>query len=133
MKEKIIRINASFSVVFYLMMSFIAMLSYFIEDFEYYKLVTSVIFLIMSITGLLARNYGSVGFNVTKFSLVTAVFSLFFGFLFVLIFPYILYNVNEDKTDTLKAVITLVILFLPAVLSSLIIILYKSKKHYLMK
>lgn len=128
MKEKIIRINAWFTVIFFALMSIVSLLMIFMENFDVYKLAIFLLFMGMAITGLCARNFGLNKFKLFQLSKPLAVFSLVFGILFVIVAPLIfvnLFGVNES----VGAIFALAIMFIPAVISSSAILFWKRKEQ----
>jgi hypothetical protein len=127
MKEKIIRINAWFTVIFFALMSIVSLLMIFIENFDIYKLAIFVLFVGMAITGLSVRNFGLNEFKLYKLSKPLAVFSLVFGILFVIVAPLIFVNFFGVK-KSFRAIFTLAIMFIPAVVSSSAILFLNQRK-----
>ena len=126
MKEKIIRINAWFTTIFFGLMSIIILLIIFIENFDVYKLITFLLFVVLSSAGWCTRKFGLNSFKFYKLSKPLAVLSLAFGILFVIVAPLIFVN-HFGFTESFVAIFTLVIMFIPAVLSSIAILISKSK------
>ena len=128
MKEKIIRINAWFTVIFFALMSIVSLLMIFMENFDVYKLVIFLLFIGMAITGLCARNFGLEKFKLYQLSKPLAVFSLVFGILFIIVAPLIFVNLFGIK-ESVGAIFALAIMFVPAVVSSCAILIWKRKEN----
>lgn len=126
MKEKIIRINAWFTTIFFALMSIIILLIIFIENFDVYKLLTFLLFFALTITGWCARNFGLNRFKFYQFSKPLAILSLLFGILFVIVAPLIFVN-HFGVTKSFGAILALVIMFIPATISSIAILISKSR------
>ena len=99
----------------------------FTEDSKLASITAFLIILGMAITGIYARKYGLPSFKLYRFSKPLAIFSLFFGSLFIVLVPTIfarLYGLN----GSFKAIITLLIMFIPVVIASIAILVSKSEK-----
>ena len=127
MKEKIIRINAWFTVVFFALMSIVSLLMIFLENFDVYKLAIFLLFIGLTITGFSARNFGFNKFKLYQLSKPLAVFSLVFGILFVIGVPLIFVNLF-GIIESFGAIFALAIMFIPTVVSSSAILFLKRKK-----
>lgn len=124
MKEKFIRVNAWFTLIFFAFMSIVSLLMIFAENFDVYKIAVFLLFVGMTITGLSARNYGLNKFKLYQLSKPLAVFSLVFGILFVIVAPFIFANLFGVK-ESFGAIFALAIMFIPAVVSSCVILFLK--------
>lgn len=128
MINTIIRINSWFSTFFYTLMSFLCLLMIFAEDFDGYKLVTCLLFLTLAITGFVTRNFGLTTFKFFKYLKHLAILCLVFAILFVIVAPLLLIN-HFGIDDSFGAILILIVMFIPAIVSSLAILFYKPKEN----
>ena len=110
-------------------MSIVSLLMIFMENFDVYKLVIFLLFIGMAITGLCARNFGLEKFKLYQLSKPLAVFSLVFGILFIIVAPLIFVNLFGIK-ESVGAIFALAIMFVPAVVSSCAILIWKRKENW---
>jgi hypothetical protein len=124
MKEIIITISAWFSIIFYPIMSLVALIVLLTEEFNYAVMVTIFMFLSMAVNGFYARKIGNTDFKTIRISKLFAIFNLIFGIFFVVLVPILfstLFNINESYS----IIIALFILYGPAVITSLAILTAK--------
>ena len=124
MKEIIITISAWFSIIFYTLMSLVALIVLLTEEFNYAVIATIFMFLSMSVTGFYARKIGNTNFKTIRISKLFAILTLIFGIFFVVLVPVLfstLFNINESYL----IIIVLFILYGPAVITSLAILTAK--------
>ncbi|MBU3822492.1 hypothetical protein KO566_10495 [Flavobacteriaceae bacterium XHP0103] len=121
MKIILVKISAWFSSIFYLIMSLVSLLIMFSERIKYSMVIVFSMFLLMSLTGWKARRFGLENFNVNKYSKILAVLTLIFG-IFFLVFAPIMFVSQFDFKNSYTAIITLLIIFLPAVISAIAIL-----------
>lgn len=118
MKEIIITIAAWFSIIFYPIMSLVAIIILLTEEFNYAVVVTIFMFLSMSVTGFYARKIGNIDFKTVRIAKLFAILTLIFGIFFVVLVPIVfstIFNINESYL----IIIGLFILYGPAVITSL--------------
>lgn len=138
MKETLVRINAWITAIFYLIMTLVNLLIMFTEKVEFASIITLFMFLSMSATGWFARKFGLAEYEINRFSKPLAIISLIFEILFLIPIP-IMFTTLFDFEKSYSMIITLFILFLPAVISAIVILFIKpnvviklneSKKRY---
>ena len=125
MKEKFVRLNAWFTTIFFSIMSICCLFIVFEKKFEIWAVFTMLIFVAIAFSGFSARNFGSRKFRRYPLSKHIAILSLMFGILFVVIAPLIFTNLFGLR-DSFKAIVALVIMFIPTVITSLAILFNKS-------
>ncbi len=124
MREKIVRINAWLSLIFFALMSVITILILFTEEFNIFQIVTLLLFLVMTVTGFYARKIGLEEFILYKYSVLFAIISFCGAILFVVAVPFFLiYLFGFPYSVT--AIITSIIIFLPILISSVSILILK--------
>jgi len=124
MRKKIVRINAWFSFVFFALMSVVTILILFTEEFNIFQIVTLLLFLVMSVTGFYARKIGLKDFIKYKYSIVFAIISLCGAVFFVVAVPFFLIYLFGFP-NSVTAIITSMIIFLPIFIASTSILLLK--------
>lgn len=122
MKEKIVRIFGWISVVFYSLMALITFLILIFESLEITALFTLTIFTTMTVTGWNARRFGLIDYKDKLIIKLTALFSLIFGCLFVILSPFI-FSKSYGIGDSYEPIIVLFIMFTPSIISSLAILI----------
>ncbi|WP_405210523.1 hypothetical protein [Dokdonia sp. Asnod2-E02] len=128
MKLILVRISAWFSSIFYLIMSFVSLVIMFVEKIEYGIIITFFMFLLMSATGWNARKFGSTNFNVNKYSKILGILTLIFG-MFFLVFTPIIFASQFGFGNSYVAILTLFILFSPAIISAIAILFGGTKEN----
>ena len=126
MKTILVKICAWFSSIFYLIMSVVSLMIMLFEKIEYSMALVFFMFLLMSLTGWNARKFGSDNFNKNKYTKTLAMLTLIFGSFF-LVFAPIMFVSLFDLKSSYAAIITLLILFSPAVISASAILFGKNK------
>lgn len=126
MREKIIRINAWFSLIFFAILSVFSILILTIEEFHISQLVALILFLVMTITGFTARNIGLKEFIMYKYSVLFAILSFLGAVFFVIVVPHLLIYLIGFP-NSFSAIISSIIMFLPIFISSVSILLFKMK------
>ena len=127
MKEKIVRVCAWFTIIFFSLTSLVSFLMIFTEKSKIAIIGTFLILLGMSITGFYTRKFGLPSFKLYRFSKPLAIFTLIIGTLFVILAPIIFTKVSGFRSS-FKAIITLLIMFLPVVVTSVAILASNSTK-----
>jgi len=127
MKSILVKISAWFSVIFYLIMSFVSLVIMFTEKIEYGIIITLFMFLLLSFTGWNARKFGSTNFIVKKYSKILAILTLIFG-IFFLVFTPIIFASQFGFGNSFVAIFTLFILFSPAIISAIAILFGGTKE-----
>lgn len=128
MKLILVRISAWFASIFYLIMSIVSLVIMFAEKIEYGIIVTFFMFILMSATGWNARKFGSTNFKVKKYSKILGILTLIFG-IFFLVFTPIIFASQFGFGNSYVAILTLFILFSPAIISAIAILFGKTKKN----
>ncbi len=126
MKGKIVRICAWFTMIFFSLTSLMSLVMIFTENSILVSLITFIIILGMAVTGLYARKYGLPDFRLYRFAKPLAVFSLLMGIFFVILTP-IIFAGKFGLNNSFKAIITLLIMFLPVVISSVALLVSKPR------
>ena len=120
-----IRICAWISLIFYTILSLVTFAILFLEELNISAIVSLTMFAAMAYTGWSAKKIKSLHFKRTKFAMVTAIISLLFGVLFITLAPFV-FAKSYGIGDSYESIIVLLIMFIPAVVSSIALIL---KKH----
>jgi hypothetical protein len=97
------------------------------EKIEYGIIITFFMFILMSATGWNARKFGSTNFNVKKHTKTLGILTLIFG-IFFLVFTPIIFASQFSFGNSYVAILTLFILFSPAIISAIAIIFGRIKK-----
>jgi len=126
MKAKVVRVCAWFTIIFYSLTSIAGLILTFTGDFNLAELVAFLMCLLMSATGWYARKFRLPGFKIYRFSKPVAVVSLIFGIALLTLFP-ILFASLFGFEDSLSAIINLLIMFFPVVISAIAILSSKSE------
>lgn len=126
MKNKIVRVCAWFTMIFFSLTSVVLLIMIFTENSKQIPIITFLIIIGMAITGLNTRNYGLSGFKLNRFSKPLALFSLLAGILFAILAP-IIFTSSFGLNESFNAIITLLIMFLPVIISSIALITSKSR------
>ncbi|WP_299782773.1 hypothetical protein [uncultured Formosa sp.] len=127
MKLILVRISAWFASIFYLIMSIVSLVIMLSEKIEYGIIITFFMFILMSATGWNARKFGSTDFKVKKYSKILGILTLIFG-IFFLVFTPIIFASQFGFGKSYVAILTLFILFLPAIISAIAILFGRTKE-----
>ena len=127
MKLILVRISAWFASIFYLIMSVVSLVIILSEKIEYGIIITFFMFILMSATGWNARKFGSVNFKVKKYSKILGILTLILG-IFFLVFTPIIFASQFGFGNSYFAILTLFILFSPAIISAIAILFGRTKK-----
>jgi hypothetical protein len=128
MKLILVRISAWFASIFYLIMSIVSLVIMLTEKIEYGIIITFFMFILMSATGWNARKFGSTNFNAKKYSKILGILTLIFG-IFFLVFTPIIFASQFGFGNSYVAILTLFILFSPAIISAIAILFGRTKKN----
>ncbi|WP_406684368.1 hypothetical protein N1F78_01155 [Seonamhaeicola sp. MEBiC1930] len=123
----LVRISAWFASIFYLIMSIVSLVIMLSEKIDYGITITFLMFILMSVTGWNARKFGSTDFKVKKYSKILGILTLIFG-IFFLVFTPIIFASQFGFGKSYVAILTLFILFLPAIISAIAILFGRTKE-----
>ena len=127
MKEKIVRIFGWISVTFYSIMALVMFLILIFESLEITAFFTLILFTAMAVTGWNARRFGLIDLKDKLIIKLIATFSLIFGCTFAILSPFI-FSKSYGIGDSYEPIIVLVIMFTPAIISSIAVLLKKNYK-----
>ncbi|WP_111672739.1 hypothetical protein [Algoriphagus litoralis] len=128
LKDEFIRISAWFTFIFFALISITSLFIIYLENFDFIKLSVFLLSVLISITGFFARKIGLDQFRLYKLAKPFAVFSLVFGILFSIVAP-LFFVVVFGVMASFEAILALVIMFIPAVVSSSAILFLKRKTN----
>jgi hypothetical protein len=121
MKGMIVRICAWFTMIIYSLTSVVGLIPILVKEFTVAGMLAVIMFLVMSVTGWHARNFGLPRFRTYPFSIMTALVSLIMGLAFIILAPILLASFFGFE-DSWLAIRNLVILFFPVVVSAVAIL-----------
>ena len=127
MKGTFVRICAWFTVIMFSLMTLAGAVLIFTEDSKMTAIIAILMCVVMSLTGWYARKFGLSDFRIHFLSKPMAVASLLLGALFVILFPVLFASISGFE-DSWPAIRNLLILFLPALVSSIAILLSRPKR-----
>lgn len=127
MKLILVRLSAWFASIFYLIMSIVSLIIMINEKIEYAIIITFFMFIPMSATGWNARKFGSENYSIKRYSKILGILTLIFG-LFFLVFTPIIFASQFGFGSSFVAILTLFILFSPAMISAIAILFGRRKQ-----
>jgi hypothetical protein len=130
MKEIIVRICSWYSLIIYSITSLISLLTLLIEKIDVGIIFVFLMCFSLSFTGWNARKYGLPNYRINRYSKLTAIVSLIFGIISIVIIPILLTSL-PDSNDNYLVTLILAILFSPIVISSIAILSTKSENTIL--
>lgn len=112
-------------MIFFSLTSLGTLLILFTEKIDWAMIVTFLMLSSMAITGWYARKFGLSGFKTHGFSMLSAIVSLIFGIIFIVLIP-VLTSKLFGFNDSYEAIRNLIILITPVVISAIAILFSKS-------
>jgi hypothetical protein len=125
-KYNIVRVCARFTFIFYFLGSLAGLFTLFNKQFKFSLLITFLMFLLLTLTGWIARNYGKSNFVINKSSKIIALISLSLTIPFLL-FVFIFGSLFSEYESLIPALIILVVTFFPSVIVGISIFRFKIK------
>lgn len=123
----LIRVCAWITLIIFSIMTFAALVMLFTEEFSAGTVITLILCVSASVTGWSALKFGLPGFRIYPFSKPVAVISMIFGIVFIILVP-ILFTNSFGLSDSWSAIMALLILFSPVVMSAIVILMSRTGK-----
>lgn len=127
MKGIIVRVCAWFTLAIFSLMTFGAFIMLFTEPFSAGILITLILCLLASSVGWSALKFQLPGYKIYPFSKPVAMISVIFGIVFIILVPF-LFASSFGLKDSWVAIINLLLIFSPVVISATAILISKTKK-----
>lgn len=130
MKEIFVRICGWYTFVLFLILSLVLLVVVFVEglDIDIAMVICFMMFISLSLTGWNVKRYGLKNYSLSRFMKLIAVLPLILVIVFVFFIPiWVMNSASLDIPD--KVIWLLIFTFLPGIISSIAILITKSKKN----
>ena len=127
MIDKFIRFCGWLNLIVYSIMSMTSIVLVVINKFDLISILVLSLFIFIPITGWNTRRYGLSDYKLTQFSKTFAFLTLIVGIIFTVLVPIAFIKIKRDDRS-LIAMINLLIIFVPVIISSIVVLKSKTIK-----
>ena len=126
MKEKIIRIFAWYTLILFLILSFVLLILILTEKFDIFYVLSFFICIGIALNGFFTRRYSLPNFILTRLSKFLTILSLLVGSFFCLYIPIVFMKLYGFE-ESILSLFTLLLLFIPSFIISIFLLITSFK------